>query len=171
VVQSAPAGPSLWGGGSAEREAGNVPTVEVRREIDASPEAIWRVVLGYESWPEWSPLFQLLRPEDPAQGLNGEWTLNGLIGRIPYTGRFRQTTHQPLETFAFASLRVSAPYDFIGQTVKLERAPTPTLTWRIDYTMSGGPGGWLIDRLLIRPGATTTVERQQAALWAILAST
>lgn len=171
MVQSAPAGPSLWGGGSAEREAGNVPTVEVRREIDASPEAIWRVVLGYESWPEWSPLFQLVRPEDPAQGLNGEWTLNGLIGRIPYTGLFRQTLHKPVEVFAFASIRVSPPYDFIGHTVRLERAPTPVLTWRIDYSMSGGPGGWLLDRLLIRPHAAALAERQQDALYAVLAGT
>ncbi|HLT17915.1 MAG TPA: SRPBCC family protein [Thermomicrobiales bacterium] len=148
-----------------------MPSVEAQRTIDASPEAIWRVVLGFESWPEWSPLFQLVRPEDPTLGLNGEWTLNGLIGRIPYTGLFRQTTHEPMRVFAFASIRVSAPYDFIGHTVRLERAPTPVLTWRIDYAMSGGPGGWLLDRLLVRPGAAAIAERQQDALCAILAST
>ena len=146
-----------------------MPGVEVRREINASPEAIWRVVLGYESWPEWSPLFQAVRPEDPARGLNGEWTLNGLIGRIPYTGRFRQATHRPLETFAFASIRVSPPYDFIGQTVKLERTPTPTLIWRIDYTMSGGPGGWLIDRLLVRRTCRVMMESHIAKVRSLTA--
>ena len=127
--------------------------IEATGEIDASPEAIWRVVLGYERWPEWSPLFQSVEPEEPEIGLNGEWTLNGLIGRIPYTGLFRQVGHRPLEAFAFASIRVSPPYDFVRHTVVLNTdGATPQLTWRIEYTMSGGPGGWIVDRVLVRRG-------------------
>jgi len=138
-----------------------VGKIEAAREIDASPEAIWRVVLAYEQWPEWSPLFQLVEPESPELGLNSEWTLNGVIGRVPYSGRFRQVGHRPLEAFAFASIRVSPPYDFIRHTVLLDRAATrPILTWRIEYSMSGGPGGWLIDRLLVNRDALASVRRQ-----------
>ena len=137
-----------------------VGKIEAAREIDASPEAIWRVVLAYEQWPEWSPLFQLVEPESPELGLNSEWTLNGVIGRVPYSGRFRQVGHRPLEAFAFASIRVSPPYDFIRHTVLLDRAATrPILTWRIEYSMSGGPGGWLIDRLLVRRGLDGFLDR------------
>lgn len=136
-------------------------TIEATGEIDASPEAIWRVVLGYEHWPEWSPLFQDVVPEAPEIGLNGEWKLNGLIGRVPYTGLFRQIAHRPLEAFVFASIRVSPPYDFIRQTVILNTDATiPRLTWRIEYSMSGGPGGWIIDRLLVRRGAIDVVNQQ-----------
>ena len=140
-----------------------MPKIEESTEIDASPEAIWRVVLAYERWPEWSPLFQQVEPESPAIGLNGEWTLNGLIGRVPYSGLFRQVGHRPLEAFAFASIRVSPPYDFIRHTVLLSDAPTPRLTWRIEYTMSGGPGGWIIDRLLVRRGLNGFLAQAMAA--------
>ena len=140
-------------------------TIEAAHEINASPEAIWRVVLAYERWPEWSPLFQLVEPESPEIGLNGEWTLNGLIGRVPYSGLFRQVGHRPLEAFAFASIRVSPPYDFIRHTVLLDRANArPVLTWRIEYTMSGGPGGWIVDRLLVRRGLDGFIERALAAV-------
>jgi hypothetical protein len=138
--------------------------IEAQREIDAGPEAIWRVALGYERWPEWSPLFQMVRPESPELGLNGEWTLNGLIGRIPYSGLFRQIEHRPLEAFVFASIRVSPPYDFIRHTILLRKDATPRLIWRIEYSMSGGPGGWLIDRLLVSPGATGLLERNVDAV-------
>ena len=85
---------------------------------------------------------RLVEPESPEIGLNGEWTLNGLIGRIPYTGLFHQVGHRPLEAFAFASIRVSSPFDFIRHTVVLNtEGATLRLTWRIEYTMSGGPGG------------------------------
>lgn len=139
--------------------------IEAKREINSSPQAIWRAVLGYESWPEWSPLFQDVRPDSPEIGLNGEWTLNGLIGRVPYTGLFHQVGHRPVEAFAFASIRVSPPFDFIRHTVLLDTStPTPQLTWRIEYTMSGGPGGWIMDRLLVRRGLDGFLERQIAAL-------
>lgn len=138
--------------------------IEATGEIDASPEAIWRVVLGYESWPEWSPLFQLVEPESPEIGLNGEWKLNGMIGRVPYTGTFRQIGHRPLEAFGFASINVSTPYDFIRHTVMLNTdGPTPILTWRIEYTMAGGPGGWIVDWLLVRRGLDGFLSRALAA--------
>lgn len=139
--------------------------IEATREINASPEAIWRIVLAYERWPEWSPLFQHVEPETPEIGLNGEWTLNGLIGRIPYTGLFRQIGHRPLEAFAFGSIRVSPPYDFIRHTVLLRQdGSLPSLTWRIEYGMSGGPGGWIVDRLLVRRGLDGFLERAINAL-------
>ena len=139
--------------------------IEATGEIDASPEAIWRVVLGYERWPDWSPLFQMVEPETPEVGLNGEWRLNGLIGRMPYTGLFRQIDHRPLEAFSFASISVSPPFDFIRHSVFLGAdGPRPQLTWRIDYKMSGGPGGWIIDRLLVRRGLDGFLERVPVAL-------
>ncbi len=140
-------------------------TLEATAEIDASPEAIWRIVLAYERWPEWSPLFQLVEPETPEIGLNGEWKLNGFLGRIPYTGTFHQVGHRPLEAFAFASISLSPPYDFIRHTVLLKRnGPVPLVTWRIEYRMSGGPGGWIVDRLLVRRNATTIASKQLSAL-------
>ncbi len=150
-------------------EPDSLAKIEAKQEIEASPEAIWRLVVGYEQWPEWSPLFQLVRPENPTEGLNGEWTLNGLIGRIPYNGLFRQVAHRPLEAFAFASIRVSPPYDFIRHTVLLKQDPTPILAWRIEYSMSGGPGGWIIDRLLVRSRSGALLGQHQDALCAILA--
>ena len=145
---------------------------EATGEIDASPEAIWRTVLGYEQWPEWSPLFQMVEPETPEIGLNGEWKLNGVIGRIPYTGLFRQIDHQPLKQFVFASVRVSPPFDFIRHSVFLRAdGSRPQLTWRIDYKMSGGPGGWIIDRLLVRRSMHSIPNAQINALCATLKNT
>lgn len=140
-------------------------TIEASGEINASPESIWRIVLAYERWPEWSPLFQLVEPETPEIGLNGEWRLNGVLGRVPYTGLFHQVGHRPLEAFAFASISVSPPYDFIRHTVLLNReSSTPALTWRIEYKMSGGPGGWIIDRLMVRRGLDGFLDQALTAL-------
>jgi Polyketide cyclase / dehydrase and lipid transport len=139
--------------------------IEATAEINASPEAIWRTVLAYERWPDWSPLFQLVEPQSPEKGLNGEWTLNGVIGRVPYSGLFHQVGHRPLEAFAFASIRISPPYDFIRHTVLLNRETSlPTLTWRIEYSMSGGPGGWIVDRLLVRRGLDRFLDRAISAI-------
>lgn len=141
-----------------------MPAFQVTRQFEASPESIWRVVLAYESWPEWSPLFQLVRPEEPERGLQSEWTLNGLLGRVPYSGLFRQIEHRPLETFSFTSIRVSPPYDSVCHTFTLGHAPAPNLTWRVEYTTSGGPGGWIVDRLLIRRQTLELLERGIEAL-------
>lgn len=136
-----------------------MPTIEAEREFDTSPETIWRVLIAMSEWPEWSPLFQLARNEQPEQGLQGEWTLHGLVGRMPYSGTFEVFEHRPTERFGFASLTVSPPFHTIRHEITLERRSRPHLTWRLDYTPSGGPGGWLIDRLLIRRSAADLLER------------
>lgn len=140
-------------------------TVEGRRELDASAEAVWRQLLALEAWPDWSPLFQHVAMAEPELGLHGEWTLHGLLGRIPYNGAFTLIEHRPLARLAFESQAISTPYDWIIHDVRLSRGgPSPQLYWRIDYAMAGGPGGLLIDRLLIRRQAREQLERQFGAI-------
>lgn len=136
-------------------------TIEAQRELDASPESIWRQLLAIESWPGWSPLFQHACFATPELGLHGEWTLHGLLGRVPYNGTFTLIEHRPLERLAFESQTISPPYHWVVHDVRLSRAGArPLLHWRIDYAMAGGPGGLLIDRLLIRRQARELLERQ-----------
>jgi hypothetical protein len=139
-------------------------TIEASRSYDTSPESIWRQLLAIERWPNWSPLFQHASLEEPELGLNGAWTLHGLLGRIPYNGSFKLIEHLPLKRLAFESTTISPPYDGVIHDVRLARDTHPTLTWRIDYAMSGGPGGLLIERLLIRRQTRELLERQLQAL-------
>lgn len=136
-----------------------MPVIEASRDIDASPETIWRVLIAMDGWPEWLPLFQLVRNDEPERGFEGEWTLHGLLGRMPYSGRFEIFEHRPAERFGFGSLTVSPPFSNIRHEISLERVSRPRLTWRVDYTTAGGPGGWLVDRLLIRRSAGELLER------------
>lgn len=140
-------------------------TIEVWRELDASAESVWRQLLALDAWPAWSPLFQHVAMATPELGLHGEWTLHGLLGRIPYNGAFTLIEHRPLERLAFESRVISTPYDWIIHDVRLTRGgPGPQLHWRIDYAMAGGPGGLLIDHLLIRRQARQQLARQFEAI-------
>jgi hypothetical protein len=138
-----------------------VATIEVQRDLAVGPEAVWRQLLAVEAWPAWSPLFQFAAFATPEQGLHSEWTLHGLLGRIPYNGTFTLIEHRPLARLAFESQTISTPYDWIIHDIRLtsDEAGSP-LRWRIDYAMAGGPGGLLIDRLLIRRQLRDQLERQ-----------
>jgi hypothetical protein len=139
-------------------------TIEASRSYDASPESIWRRLLAIEQWPEWSPLFQHAAFATPELGLSGPWRLHGLLGRIPYNGSFTLIEHLALKRLAFESTTISPPYDWVVHDVRLTRDGRPTLTWRIDYAMSGGPGGLLVDRLLIRRQTRELLDRQLQGL-------
>ncbi|MFW6075252.1 MAG: SRPBCC family protein [Chloroflexota bacterium] len=127
-----------------------MPTFEAERDIEQSPESIWRTLLSMEEWPEWSPMFQHVEFHEPARRMDGEWTLHGLLGRVPYNGTFRLIEHRPVERLSFTSISVSPPYEFVRHQVTIENGSGSRLKWRVDYGTSGGPGGWIIDRLLIR---------------------
>jgi hypothetical protein len=138
-----------------------VPEIASSIEIDASPEAIWRVLMGIEAWPEWSPLFQNVRLHDPSAGAAGGFQLQGLLGRIPYSGEFMVPGYRPLERFIFESVTISPPYDVLWHDVTLSGQ---TLTWTVVYEMAGGPGGWVFDQLMVRRSAQGLLERGMRAL-------
>ncbi len=117
--------------------------------------------MGMEVWPEWSPLFQNVRLHDPSVGTAGGFQLQGLLGRIPYSGEFMVPDYRPLERFVFESVTISPPYDVLWHDVRLNGT---SLTWAIVYEMAGGPGGWIVDRLMIRRSAQELLERGVNAL-------
>lgn len=138
-----------------------MPEISSSIEIDASLEAIWRVLMGVEAWPEWSPLFQMVQLHNPTVGVAGGFQLHGLLGRVPYSGEFMVPDYRPLERFIFESVTISPPYDVLWHDVKLTGT---TLTWEIVYEMAGGPGGWIVDRLMIRRQAQGLLERGSRVL-------
>ena len=135
--------------------------ISASTEIGASPESIWRVLMALEAWPEWSPLFQLVEMHDPSSGIAAGFKANGLVGRVPYTARFIVPIHEPLERVVFETESVSPPYNVLWHDVRLAGS---TLTWTIVYTTSGGPGGFIVDRLMIRRLAKDLLDRQLAEL-------
>lgn len=141
-----------------------MPTVEAVHEIESSPESVWRLLLAMEEWPEWSPLFQHVEFHEPTRRMEGEWTLHGLLGRMPYNGTFRLIEHKPVERLVFSSITVSPPYDAVSHLVTLERESTVRLRWRVVYRTAGGPGGWFVDRLLIRRGLVELLQRKLSAM-------
>jgi uncharacterized protein YndB with AHSA1/START domain len=138
-----------------------VAEISASTEIGESPESIWRVLMALEAWPEWSPLFQLVEMHDPSSGITAGFKANGLVGRIPYTARFTVPILEPLQRVVFEAERVSPPYSVLWHDVRLAGS---TLTWTIVYTISGGPGGILVDRLMIRRRASDLIEQQLAVL-------
>ncbi len=137
--------------------------VEVNASIDItdSPESVWRRLMAVEAWPEWSPLFQMVRFHDASVGIAGGFDANGIIGRIPYRAEFMVPIHEPLKRVVFETVTVSTPYSVLWHDVRLNGS---TLSWTIDYTISGGPGAILVDRLLIRRQTYALIERQLEAL-------
>jgi len=138
-----------------------VAEISASIEIGESPESIWRVLMAIEAWPEWSPLFQLVEMHDRSSGINAGFKANGLVGRVPYTARFMVPIHEPLQRVVFEAEHVSPPYNVLWHDVRLAGS---TLTWVIVYTTSGGPGGFIVDRLMIRRRARDLIEQQLAAL-------
>src|SRR5688572_15818892 len=102
--------------------------------------------MALEAWPEWSPLFQMVRLHDPATGIAGGFNAHGLLGRIPYSAEFMVPDYEPLQRFIFQTVTVSPPYNVLWHDVRLNDA---TLTWKAVYHLSAGPGGWAIDRLMV----------------------
>lgn len=117
--------------------------------------------MGLDAWPEWSLLFQAVRLHDPATGIAGGFQLQGLLGRIPYSGEFMVPDYRPLERFIFESVTISPPYDALWHDITLNGQ---ILTWTVVYEMAGGPGGWLVDRLMIRRTAQQLLERGLEAM-------
>jgi uncharacterized protein YndB with AHSA1/START domain len=138
-----------------------VAEISASIEIGESPESIWRVLMALEAWPEWSPLFQLVEMHDPSSGIAAGFKANGLVGRVPYTASFTVPIREPLQRVVFETESVSPPYSVLWHDVRLDES---TLTWTINYTISGGPGGILVDRLLVRRQAHDLIERQLEAL-------
>ena len=136
-------------------------------EINESPESIWRVLMALEAWPEWSPLFQMVRLHDTSVGIAGGFSAHGLLGRIPYSAEFMVPDYEPLQRFIFETVTISTPYNVLWHDVRLSGS---TLAWTTVYSISGGPGGLLVDRLLIRRSAQPLVEQQLAALAARVTS-
>lgn len=139
----------------------NVAEISASIEFNESPESIWRVLLALDTWPIWSPLFQEARFHEPAVGIAGGFSAQGIVGRVPYRAEFMVPEYQPLKRFIFEAVTVSAPYGVLWHDIALDRH---RLTWTITYTITGGPGGFLVDRLMIRRSASEQLERQLAAL-------
>lgn len=139
-------------------------TIIHSQELDASQEQIWRLLLAVREWPEWCPIFQLVEPENPAAPLASEWQVNGLLGRIPYSGLFHVEEHRPVELLRLISIRTSPPYKIVEHEISISDSPSPTLAWRVDYALSGGPGGWLIDHLIVRGHVEEQLRRTLSAL-------
>ncbi|CAN5657624.1 hypothetical protein BH24CHL1_BH24CHL1_10160 [soil metagenome] len=138
-----------------------MPEISAGIQVDASPEAIWRVLMGLDAWPEWSPLIQAVRMNDPASGTAGGFHLQGLLGRVPYSGEFMVPDYRPLERFIFESVTISPPYDVLWHDIRLHGKE---LTWTIVYEMAGGPGGWVVDQLMVRRSAQGLLDRGVRAL-------
>ena len=117
--------------------------------------------MALEAWPEWSPLFQMVRLHDPSAGIAGGFQLHGLLGRVPYNGGFMVPDYRPLERFVFESVTISPPYDVLWHDIRLSGR---TVTWTTTYRTAGGPGGWALDRLLIRRQTQGLIERGLRAL-------
>lgn len=135
--------------------------ISASTDINESPESIWRVLMALEAWPDWSPLFQMVRLHDASVGIAGGFTAHGLLGRVPYSAEFMVPNYEPLQRFIFETVTISAPYNVLWHDVRLSGS---TLSWTTTYTTSGGPGGLLVDHLLIRRHAQSLTERQLAAL-------
>ena len=133
-----------------------MPQFSASITIDESPERIWRTVMALEAWPEWSPLFQMVQLHDPGTGIAGGFTAHGLLGRIPYRAEFMVPDYEPLRRFLFQAVTISPPCNTLWHDIQLDAG---TLTWSTSYTLSAGPGGWAIDRLMVRRQARDLLER------------
>lgn len=127
--------------------------------VDASPEHLWRVLLAVIQWPEWCGLVQLVEPERTDDPLAGDLRINGMLGRIPYTATMVVDEHRPVELLRLISVHVSPPYQYIEHEIELQRGEIPQLTWRALYSLAGGPGGWLVDRLMVRRHVGAQLQR------------
>lgn len=117
--------------------------------------------MALEDWPEWSPMFQMVRLQEPAIGTAGGFMIHGIVGRVPYRSEFIVFDSEPLRHFIFQAVSPSTPFNTLWHDVRLAG---PTLTWTIVYSLSAGPGGILVDRLLVRRQATSMLTDQLDAL-------
>jgi hypothetical protein len=140
-----------------------MPSVEHAVRCTAEPDALLRMLAAVERWPGWCPLFRKVAPAAPDGEPADAWSIVALLGSRPFRGYARLAVSDDGDQVTLATITSASPVDFARYTFTLDPAD-PTLTLRIDYGFARGPGGWLVERFLVRRRLPGQIDAALAAL-------
>lgn len=143
-----------------------MPYIEASQYIRAMSEHVWRTLCDPKLAPEWMP--DLDRRElltSGAIGAGAHWRDHGRLRRKAYQAEYEICEWQPPVSYSYqqsASRRTA--YTWV-ETVRVEPHEDGALvTLRLDYTMPGGLGGQLYERMIFRKDFRLTLENRLDAL-------
>lgn len=141
-----------------------MPTLERRVLSNAHPDALRPALAAVEGWPRWCPLVRAVEPARQNGGPDDAWSIVALLGGLPYSAIARLTLSAGGDQVALATLAGASPVDHARYTFTIVTASGTTLILRVDYRLTRGPGGWLVDRLLVRRRLAAQIDAALAAL-------
>jgi uncharacterized protein YndB with AHSA1/START domain len=124
-----------------------VQSIEIRAEVPAPREEVWKLLTDYEGWPEWSDLAEVVvrHPGDPAPGGLGA------IRVIRSRGLALQeevTSFEPPARTTYTLTEGLPVRDYQGE-VRLSASPAGTeLLWSVTFRPRIPGTGWLLRRLV-----------------------
>jgi hypothetical protein len=125
-----------------------MPSVERAAQIVADPDVLRQVLLAVERWPIWASFARKVTPAALDGGPEGDWSIVALLGKMPFSGFARLSVTDG--SVSLATLTSAAPVEFARYAFTLPAPDDPRVTLRVDYEFSRTPGGWVIDRTIVR---------------------
>jgi uncharacterized protein YndB with AHSA1/START domain len=122
-----------------------VQSIEIRADVPAPREDVWKLLADCESWPEWSDLEEVVirHPGDPPPaGL-------GSIRVIRSRGLAVQeevTAFEPPERMSYTLTEGLPVRDYRAEVTLTARPSLTELVWRVTFRPSVPGTGWLLRR-------------------------
>lgn len=141
-----------------------MPSLERSMRVAADPDALRRTLAAVERWPAWCPLLRTAEPAELPDGSAGAWSIVALLGAMPFSAVARLSHSDDGEQITLATLTSASPVDYARYTFTIRTEDEPAIALRIDYGFARGPGGWLVERLLVRRRLPAQIDATLTAL-------
>jgi ribosome-associated toxin RatA of RatAB toxin-antitoxin module len=118
--------------------------------VGTAPDEVWQVLSAVQHWPHWSPFARRVEQVAGDDEVLPGWQVFGSLGRMPVAGVFRTHAAESGARLLVAAATIDAPFRRLVHEIAVSPHDGGALVrWRVEYDMRG-PGGWIVDRWLVR---------------------
>lgn len=141
-----------------------MPVLERRLTIAADPQALAQTLAAVEHWPRWTGFVRTVEPPAVDVAVDNAWNIVALLGSMPFSAVARLQVAEDGRQVTLETLTSAAPVNLARYFFLVELGVQPSVTLRVQYTFARGPGGWLVERAMVRRKLPRQLEAALAGL-------